>query len=96
MVRWRIKTNRQNNPTFDRAYLLWQAARCWADGQNLELARTQPNMRGQVARMVESIKAPTIDETQLSIITNRKGGALDIPGKFEFLTPMARALALAQ
>ena len=53
-------------------------------------------MREQVTTMVKSIKAHTIDETQLSINTKNYGGALELPENFEFLTPMARTLALAQ
>ena len=85
-----------SNPTVDRADLLRKAARCGAEGPNLELARGEPNVRGQVAKMPESIKAPKTEETQLSVITNRKKEAIGAPANFQFLTPIAWKMALAQ
>ena len=85
-----------SDPTFEKVDLLWQAARCWTEGQNLELARKKPNMKGQVTTLVKAIKAPTIQETQLAISTNKKREALDLPENFDSLTPMARTMALKQ
>ena len=62
----------KDNPTFDRADRLWQEFRCWAEGQNLEMASTKPRWIGQIADVVDPAKSPTIEETQLTIRTNRK------------------------
>ena len=85
-----------NSPTLVRADLLWQAARCRDEGQNLELAREKPNMIGQVTDSAESIKSPTNAETRLTRRTEQKGGGVELPTNFTNLTPMARTLALAQ
>ena len=91
-----IKQPGKNNPTFDRADLPWQAARCAVEGQNLELARKKPHMIGHITDIVDPIKEHTIEETNLTIRTNRKKDAADLPSNFDILAPMARTLALSR
>ena len=84
------------SPTLVRADLLWQSGRWWGEGQNLELARTKPNMIGQVTDCAESIKSPTNAETRLTRRTEQKGNGIELPTNFHNITPMARTFALAQ
>ena len=75
----KIKQLGNNNPTFDRADLLWQAARCRDEGQNLDLARTQQNMIGEITDIAESTNAPTIAETKPSLrAMGGKGGSVPL------------------
>ena len=71
----KVKQLGMNSPNFDRVHLLWLAARCWAEGQNLELARTKPHMIGQIMDIAESIYGPTIEEKDLTTRTNSKKGS---------------------
>ena len=86
----------RTSPTFEGTALLWQATKCWTEGQDLEMGSENPDMANQITTLVRDMKAPTLAETKFASLRDALQQKALLPPNFDNLTPKAKTTAIAQ